>query len=1071
MLDKGDMKKAIIILVFLILVFKVRAQISGHVYDDTGKPLSGVTISLMHNARSVQSDENGRFAFMNVSLPDSLVASYMGFGVYKENVISPIAGLKIIMERSQRSLDEVEIVNTGFYQVPKERATGSFTMIDNKLLNRSVGGNVLQRLDGVASGVQFVTPNGTKPSDIRVRGLATMQSDASPLIVVDNFPYDGDITSINPNDIENITILKDGASASIWGARAGNGVIVITTKKGTYNQKGQLSVNSNLTIGDKPDLLYARNRLPSSAVMEIEKEKYKNGGYYLQNAQQIPFPEYVEMLIALENGTLSSEEFTRREAILQNTEVRNEAMKYLYQPSLYQQYALNARGGGDRFTYYVSGGYDKNRNNEIGSNSDRVNFNLQNTFKPTKVLELSTSLWYSKQGSRNNQVTLNDLKGNTTHVDLSPYTRFTDEKGNPLPIIKNHRQTYVEQAEENGLLHWRYIPLEERSLMDKRGYRDELRANIGLRYNFLKYFDLSATYQYIRGNSGSTALYDKDSYYVRNLVNYFTQPNGTRIIPYGGIFQDLAHAKSRSHSTRAQLNYTQRFKQDHDISALAGAEIRELAEDTDPGFTLYNYDPELMIGDNNYNYTENYQTRPSGRSRLMAPPSAKQQLIDRYLSYFGNVSYTYKNRYILSGSLRWDGSNLFGVKTNQKGTPLWSMGGSWDMTKESWFKFPSIEYMRMRATYGIAGNINRNVSALPTISHSANDPNTGLPVAIVRSIGNPSLRWEQVKTLNFGMDMRLFDSRISGSIDFYIKNATDLIGANILPTSVGIYPGSSAENSNLMNYADLKTKGIDIQLNSQNFRGEFSWNSTLLFNFVRNNVTGYAANGNIALYNYLLEPSVPVMGKSKDILYALPKYSLDPEDGTVQMFTNGQRVRNGIDYYNSLSLSDLRDAGVTVPTIYGSLRNEFRWKSMSLSFLISWKLGHVFRRSTTVPGGEYRLQYHMDYLNRWKNPGDERWTDIPATSADPGDNLYSMFEQYENFVTRGAHFRLQDISFSYDLPAAILPGSIFKNVQFYAYARNLGILWKANKYGLDPDYPNADYVAPTSFSLGLKLNL
>jgi hypothetical protein len=189
------------------------------------------------------------------------------------------------------------------------------------------------------------------------------------------------------------------------------------------------------------------------------------------------------------------------------------------------------------------------------------------------------------------------------------------------------------------------------------------------------------------------------------------------------------------------------------------------------------------------------------------------------------------------------------------------------------------------------------------------------------------------------------------------------------------------------------------------------------------------------------------------------------------MFIDGQRVRNGIDYYNSLSPSDLRNAGVTVPTIYGSLRNEFKWKSMSLSFLIAWKLGHVFRRPTTVPGGEYRQQYHMDYLNRWKNPGDERWTDIPATSADPSDNLYSMFEQYENFVTRGAHFRLQDISFSYDLPAGILPGQMFKNIQFYAYARNLGILWKANKYGLDPAYPNADYVAPKSFSLGLKLNL
>ncbi len=1062
--------KTILCFMAFLYILKVGAQVSGHVYDEKGKPLTGVTVSLKNNVKSIQTDEKGNFSFSNVTLPDSVSARYMGYSLYAEKLILSTNNLRIILKNSAQSLQEVEIVHTGFYQIPKERATGSFTTVDNKLLNRSVGGNILQRLDAVASGVQFVAPNGTKASDIRVRGLSTIQSDASPLIVVDNFPYEGDITSINPNDIANITILKDGAAASIWGARAGNGVIVITTKKGMYNQKGQLSVNSNLTIGEKPDLLYSRNRLPSATVMEIEKEKYNKGGYYLEDARQTPFPEYVEMLIALEKGTMSLEDFKRKEKKLRNTEVRNEAMNYLYQLSLYQQYALNARGGGERFTYYVSGGYDKNRANEIGAENDRVNLNVQNTFKPTKTLELYTELWYSRQGSRNNQITLNDLRGNSTHVDLSPYTRLKDDKGNPLPIIKNHRQPYIEQAEANGLLDWQYRPLEERGLMDKRGHRNELRTNMGLRFNFKKYFDFNASYQYIKGSSGNTAQYDKNSYYVRNMVNFFTQPDGIRIIPYGGIFQDLPRTDSRSHSARVQLNYAQRFNEDHDINALAGTEVRELVENSNPGYTLYNYDPDLMIGDNNYNYTENYQTRPIGRSRLMPPPSAKLQLIDRYLSYFGNASYTYKSRYILSGSLRWDGSNLFGVKTNQKGTPLWSFGASWDITKETWFRSSLVDYLRLRASYGIAGNVNKSVSALPTIFHAATNENTGFPQALVRSVGNPSLRWEQVKTFNLGLDSRGFTNRISGSIDYYIKYANDLIGANILPPSTGIFPGSFAENSNLMNYADLKTKGFDIQLNSQNIRGVFNWSSALLFNIVHNKVTRYAENRNIALYNYLFNPSFPVVGNSKDVLYSLPKYSLDPDDGTVLMYIDGQRVRNGVEYYNSLSLEDLKNSGVAVPISYGSLRNEFRWKNISLSFLISWKMGHVFRRSTTVPTGEYRLQYHMDYLKRWQNPGDENWTDIPITSTDPTDNLYAMFEQYENFVSKGAHLRLQDVSFSYDLPESILPKSMFKNVQFYGYARNLGIIWKANKLGIDPDYPNGEYVAPRSFAFGLRLD-
>lgn len=1060
----------IITILFILSILTADAQISGYVRDENSAALHGATLTLKRSGISAKTGKNGFFSFGKMELPDSLSVSFMGYSTRRMAVTSANGNLTIMLQKNSHTIEEVQVVNTGFYSVPKERATGSFTVVDNKLLNRSVGGNILQRLDGVTSGVQFVTPNGTKASDIRVRGLATIQSDASPLIVVDNFPYDGDISSINPNDIDNITILKDGAAASIWGARAGNGVIVITTKKGQYGQKDQLSINSNVTIGQKPDLMYSRNRLPSETVMAIEKEKYEKGGYYLENAQQTAFPAYVEMLIARDKGMLSPEEFARQEAILKNTEVRQEAMKYLYQPAVYQQYALNARGGGESFNYYASGGYDKNRSSEVGAFNDRINLNLQNTFRPFPQLELSTALWYSRQTNQNNQITLDDLRGNATNIGLSPYTRLMYENGNPASVIKEYRQPYVNQAGANGLLDWEYRPLEERGLMDRRGNGDELRANLGLRYNFFRHFNINATYQYIRGSSSSTAEYDKDSYYARNIVNRFTQADGTRIIPYGGVFRELPSNFSRSHSARAQLDYSQKFSEEHEITTLAGAEIREMIQLTDPGYTLYNYDPDLMIGDNNYNYTENYRTRPSGRSRLLAPPSAKQQLTDRYLSYFGNASYTYKTRYILSGSLRWDGSNLFGVKTNQKGTPLWSVGASWELTKESWFKLPAMDYLRLRATYGVAGNVNKNVSSLPTIEHAATNENTGLPQAIVRSIGNPSLRWEQVKTFNLGLDIRLLNNRISVSADYYVKNANDLIGASVLPPSTGIYPESFAENSNLVNYANLRTQGMDLQLSSRNIRGAFNWNSALLFNIVHNQVTRYAADNNIGLYNYLLSPSFPVVGKSKDILYALPKYSLDPADGTVLMFIDGQRTRNGVEYYNSLSPGDLIGTGITVPTTYGSLRNEIRWKNLSLSFLISWKMGHVFRRSTTVPDGEYRLQYHMDYLKRWQNPGDEHWTEIPATFQNPSDNMYSMFEQYENFVTSGSHLRFQDLSFSYDFPASMLPKSVFKNVQFYAYARNLGIIWKANRYGLDPDYPNAEYVAPKSFAFGLRLD-
>ena len=848
---------------FLWSILEVSAQIAGYVRNENSAPLHGATLTLQKIGVSVKTDQNGYFSFGKVVPPDSLSISFMGYGSQKIAVISANGNMVIILQKNSHTIEEVQVVNTGFYSIPKERATGSFTVVDNKLLNRSVGGNILQRLDGIATGVQFITPNGTKASDIRVRGVATIQSDASPLIVVDNFPYDGDISSINPNDIDNITILKDGAAASIWGARAGNGVIVITTKKGKYGQKGQLSINSNVNINQKPDLMYSQKRLPSEVIMEIEKQKYQQGSIYKQNAQQVPFPRYVEMLMALEKGTLSREEFERQEAILKGTEVREEAMKYLYQPAIYQQYAINARGGGESFTYYLSGGYDRSRGDIIGKKDERVNLNLQNTFRPSSSLELSASMWYSKQNGQNNSISLDDLRGNATHVGLSPYIRLRDQNNEPASIIRDYRAIYVDAAESSGLLDWQYRPLQERQLIDRRSSGQEIRANLGLHYNFLQYFDVNATYQYLKGNSGSTVQYDRDSYYVRNLVNRFTQSSGVQAIPYGDIFQDLSPSDLRSHSGRLQLNYMQDIGKDHRIAALAGAEIRESVENIGPGYTLFGYDPQLLIGTNLLNYTENYAARPSGRARIPYYSYQKQRLTDRYLSYFGNASYTYRDRYILSGSIRWDGSNLFGVKANQKGTPLWSIGASWEMSKEDWFRSPVLNYLRLRSTFGRAGNVNKNVSALPTIQYFGyTEYDQGMPIALIRSVGNPSLRWEQVNTLNFGLDFRLWD-RISGNLDYYLKDASNLVGADILPPSTGDFAGSSALNSNLVNYADLQTRGLDLQLSTQNLKGHFGWESSLLVNLVRNRITGYRANPLVSIFFFSV---LPVMLTSLSVL-------------------------------------------------------------------------------------------------------------------------------------------------------------------------------------------------------------
>src|SRR5690606_14503812 len=213
------------------------------------------------------------------------------------------------------------------------------------------------------------------------------------------------------------------------------------------------------------------------------------------------------------------------------------------------------------------------------------------------------------------------------------------------------------------------------------------------------------------------------------------------------------------HSGRTQLNYSRDFGV-HRVVALAGGEIRQSVGQTSPGFRIYNYDRDLLTGTANFNYTQSYPTRPTGSARISAPSVSMGHVTDRFLSYFSNAAYTYHDRYTLSGSLRWDASNLFGVKTNQKGVPLWSIGGSWEASKEAFYGVSGwFPYLRLRATYGSAGNVNKQVSVFPTVSYSS-DSNTGLATARVRNVGNPSLRWEQVKTVNVAVDFALFNRRI-----------------------------------------------------------------------------------------------------------------------------------------------------------------------------------------------------------------------------------------------------------------------------------------------------------------------
>ena len=1067
--------------------------VTGKVTDSTGAPLAGATVSIRGKESKVMTDNNGQFS-INAEDGDVLQITYVGYENLTYRLKTGTRSVSLMMAPKVTGETEVVVTafSTGYQSIPKERATGSFEQIDNRLLNRTTGSNILSRLEGIANGVQFVTPGSNDPANIRVRGLSTIEANSRPLIVIDNFPYEGnystrsgtdfsnrvDLSFINPNDVENITILKDAAAASIWGARAANGVIVITTKKGRFNQKAKITVNSTTTIGDIPDLMYDKNRLPSATIMEIEKYRFENTTIYnpLASDRKV-IPEYAYLMQQLKDGKINQATFDAEEARLKNTEVRNDIEKYLMQRSILQQYSFNVRGGSQNYNYYLSAGYDRNRSTNIGDRDDRFNISMNNSFIPVKNLTLQAGIAYSHANRYNNGVTTGDLSG-ANYMGLSPYMRLVDENGNAVSVVKDLSQYYKDEQMAGGLMDWNYRPVDEINLRKRSAQGQELRLNASINYRFLNRFDLNVQYQNTTGSNSSSDHYYKESYYVRNYVNRFTLPDGTQQIPYGDIFIEGNPYKTHSNTFRSQLYYNEKFGSDHSVSALAGAEIREMVRESSPGFYLYGYDPNTMYGKlTELDVLTPKPVRPGGTQMIPSQfpiESGLSKYTDRFLSYYTNASYTYKNRYTLSGSARWDGSNLFGVKTNQKWTPLWSVGGKWDIDREDFYHSSWVPGLTLRATYGIAGNVTNLLSRYPAGSLLSQGSTSNLPYIRLGTVGNPSLRWEQVNTLNLAVDFTLKNNRISGSIEYYAKKSSDLIGDDYLAPSSGIIttPGGTAANSKKVNYANMKTEGFDFRINTKNLTGELSWNSTILLSTVKNEVTNVFVNPGRRTQEYFGGSAAvpPVTGVSRDMIYATPWLGLDPETGMPIMFLNGEKSVDYTKYINTMTKEDLVNAGVAVPTMFGSLRNDLSWKNLSLSFLITWKTGHVFRRNSIASGAEYNGTYHMDYFKRWQKPGDELTTYVPAYASAVNTGLNTFYNYNNVLITKGDVIRLQDISLSYALTKFNIPRLPVERINIVANVRNVGMLWKANDFGIDPDFANAQYVTPRTFALGFQFD-
>lgn len=1040
----------------------------------TAERLPGTTIYLARAKSSHVTGKQGEATILLSSLPDTIIISFTGFQTKSipltEKSASPIF---IILEPATQELEAVS-VSTGYQQIRKERITGSVVRIDNELFNRRVSTGVLDRLDGVTSGLIF---NRTNISDepISIRGRSTLlgSTAASPLIVLDNFPYEGDINNINPNDVETVTVLKDAAAAAIWGARAGNGVIIITTKKGNYHTKLKVDYVTNLTFINKPDLYYSRSYLNPAEYIGVEQFLFSKGYYDANLSNQTSRPAVspvVDILARQRAGQLSASEATSRINQLVGNDLRAEYAKYIYQNASHSQHAINLRGGADKISYTLSAGFDHNRQSLVRNAYQRTTLSSVTVINPIKKLEITTGVsWIQSNTDQHNQM----IPGFTATTYLNnaqfyPYAKLADEAGNPLRVVKDYRADFIDSVRQLGYLDWTYRPLEDLySANNTRRITDALLKTMA-RYRITDHLSAEIQYQYERQVRLDRNLRNAESYYTRNLINQYSQRNTatgvfTYPFPKGSILNMLSQDMV-AHNARAQLNYNRSFRQIHSLTAMAGAEMREVKTNI---YTqnLYGYNDEFGTAVSNLDYKTQFPTYPSGLARVLPDPGGSiYETLNRYISYYLSSVYLFRSKYALSVSGRKDGANIFGAKINDKVTPLWSIGLSWNLTKEKFFTIDWLTELKPRLSFGYNGNV-YNASAYLTARYSQASL-TGVQAASISAPPNPELRWEKVENLNLGIDFATRNNRLSGSIDIYRKKGLDLIEKAPLAPSVGF----SSFNGNA---AATQTNGIDIVLNSKLIDKKFKWQTNFLFNSIRDKVlvfdTKYSALSLANNYGSLIAiPGSPLFS-----IFSFPSADLDPANGDPQGWLNGQVSKNYQALINTVADS-LTYHGSARPTFFGSLRNSFSYKQFSLSFNVTYKLGYYFRKNSTslnyadlVTGTPNR-----DYTLRWMKPGDEQFTTVPSLAYPTNANRNNFYAYSDVLVEKADHVRLQDIQLSYTLDKGAWKKGPFSHLQCYLYANNLGILWRANKSGIDPDYNDNVYLnsypAPFSLSIGLR---
>lgn len=992
------MKKRVLIVLLCFVgalssAFAAEKKVQGVVISsEDNLPLIGasvyVTAEDLKKAGSAQTtmgvitDVDGQFS---IAIPAGITrffCSYVGYDVLEVKLVPGKEHYEITLHASSQMLDAVVV--TGYQTVERRKLTAAVSKLD--ISDETIGAvkSIDQALAGQIAGLSVSPTSGAPgaPAKIRIRGTASLNGTQDPLWVLDGIPLEGtdvpepdelnDITNmkqssiagLNPADIENITILKDAAATAIYGARAANGVIVITTKKGKV---GKPVINFSSRFTYTPTLSLDRlNLLNSAEKVGLEMDMIRNnyspdnhkGGVYniLSNYNE---------LSAFQNGGWDALSSDTQAAINRLKSVNTNWGDILFRDAFSQEYNLSLSGGTERVTYYTSFGYYKEDGNVDGVGMDRFNLVGKTSYKVNSILKVGASMFANR---RKNTNYLTDAYGMSNPV-------FYSRKANPYFELydKNGNYNYDYDIQNNTDKDLGFNIFEERQNTSNESVVNSFSSIFDAELRFNDKWKLTSQFGYQLEKTSREEIADWESYAMRyyyKLSEYSQGGETKHFLPEGGMQKSYENSNSQI-TWKAMGEYRDSFNDIHELEVMAGTELRKTWYET--LFSAgYGFDRKTLTTKPVIFPNESYAT-----SFPLHQTTYKE---NAYVSFYSTASYSLLNRYTVGGSIRFDGSDLFGVDKKYRYLPLYSVSALWRLSQEPFMQQAKwVDNLVFRASYGLQGNIDKNTSPflLGTYRSESILPGVSEDVIIINSAPNKKLRWEKTQSVNAGFDFSVLNQAINLSVDYYYRKGTDLIALRMLPLETGF-------TSMNVNWASMENKGVEISLSTRNITTKnFSWYTN--FNF--------AYNGNKVLQENIPEQQTTPgrEGYPVGAIFALKTAGVNKETGNMMFYNpEGEKVtlkelyRLKDEWGIGIASSDVTAAeertfysyiGSSDAPYTGGLINTFSYKNWELNVNFSLTFGGYVRTqpSYDIINPDYGKNYNADVLNRWtpENPNAE----------------------------------------------------------------------------------------------------